>query len=374
MGMDSYTSHAGRIENKERMKVSFSFGAHDSEKDISAITHKFNNCDIFAVEGFTWPDHFVQDLNKLSQGTLTFDDLRRIYDGSIDLSNSFISALLSLIEGSKKIITSVDVSIDKERDLSEKATKAFFQKLEKEYDALGSLLNGDTERAVLTSAEAIDQYASAQFEREQVMVKKLKDVIGKYDDVASDSASLNIFVNLGAQHTPVYKNLKKAENDLNITASRTLDTQGSSFVFPYDDQLIREKTFQKWEVYNGKSVTHDKKEDADVNIKTLLEFLIAPYLAQFSYSLVQSGEISRRIFEKLGVERGLQSVKEVRSGFSKSDWAFVLQILAGAETEDGYTRLDIHAELADRFVSAVNTIGGEDIIPTNQKQLDALIE
>jgi hypothetical protein len=215
---------------EEEPKISYHifYGPHWTDKDFENLKNAFDKADIYVPELVGWDFRIKDNLNRLSQGEFTPEEVaakEHVGNKSAHLRQ------YRLIYNSKKPILFADMP------LQHKLIPLSFKNDELGKEALELFEKGDFK----SSFKKIYQYTIAETDyekkREELIKKNLEEEVKKLvktDSCFKDKSDVRVLLSLGAVHTGIYHQFKKEETP----ASREFSRQ--PFIFDSMAQALRE--------------------------------------------------------------------------------------------------------------------------------------
>ena len=289
-------------EEEPQISYHIFYAPHFTAKDFENLKNTFDKADIYVPELVGWDFRTKDQLNRLSQGEFTPEELAA--KGFIS-NKSARFRQYQIIYNSKKPILFVDMP------LQHKLIPISDRNDELGKESLGLFTKGDFK----SSFKKIYQYTIAETDyekkREELIKKNLEEEVKKFiktDSKLKDKSDINVLLSLGAVHTGIYHKLKKEEARVSREFSR------QPFIFDSTAQSIREMMLSR-----------RKKPDKLLLARGLVDALVFYYYIQnrVSYDSNKLALTAKKISSHLN----FKDIKNVSKELGKDSSRTIMDVL-----------------------------------------------
>ena len=223
-----------RMQRTPEIAFNIFYGAHGSAEDIEFLSKPLKNADIFIPEAMGWSQGHVTYYEALTNGRMTPEEaLRRFSTGQTHymLTSDTMLKQFEMIYNSRKYIAFADVPDG--HPLVRRFLRIY---------SSGFPKDDNFEQTLKNVRNYIKDTSSLDLDRENFMLSRLQPAINQ---VLKDTPSLarkqklNVLLFLGAYHTRVHHELKKAGAEVSATFSY------KPFIYPFSNEAERRYAFGK---------------------------------------------------------------------------------------------------------------------------------
>ncbi len=221
-------------ENQEgrepEIEVNIFYSGHWEEKELKGLAEKFAEADIYIPEGYGWMPEMLEGFRNCSEGGKTPAEIMKEWQITPEnnLSYPFILKELEMIHDSGKAVTFIDLPCS--------------SGLERSSRQLPFIYNNDVnfENNLNNFKEFLNNFAGMNKKREEYMLSQFKPKIQELleqNPILRNKEKLNVLLTLGAAHTGIWHNLKKAGEKVSV------DFSSWPVIFSFNNEVVRKYMF-----------------------------------------------------------------------------------------------------------------------------------
>jgi len=283
---------AQQLEQKEEIKepkISFQilYHSHRTAKDIEKLAEIFPKIDIYIPERHAWTPEFLTDLQSLSRGEKTPQELNYEYGYS---EGSPWAKRFEIIYQSQKPILFADLGAGHELEDMYDQSKGLYRL------SFYKFRSGEFQRALQMMRNYIIKFAEYILAREEIIKTNLETRIQelvKNNSRLEDKKEIKVLLSLGSAHTRLYRSLKK-ESPSTIQQFSNLPT-----IFMSEGEAIRRAMFSK-----------------EVKDELLAKIFIEDPLYNHLIQIIDDSDKVLRALQKMTAKISLDEIKDLSENWT----------------------------------------------------------
>jgi len=292
-----------RKEQLPEMETIFYYSPHWTEEDARLLKKNLEKVDVFCPEMYGYEVENVEALNRLAQG-----DHPLLIKYLSSRADAWTKIICQAVFDSKKIIWPIDIK-------KSKLAEDFDATYEMNKTALRQFGMGELEKAMETRRAYIKSQVEAQKKREEIILenfKKLPEEICAEHSELKRKKKLRVLVTLGAFHTFVYHEAKKA----GYSAEEVLATK--PYIFSRAIEALRKERF------SGESHFSD-----EFIAKSFIEDFLTIYFEKFSLDIAKNDAAARIVASQVDFDliKKISASMETRPRPDSDKLAYVADFL-----------------------------------------------
>ncbi len=273
--MDSVPTYREKGIRNSEVAIKIVYNKHRSEEETKGLERLYKNTDVFIPEVFGWTPDYLENLQRLSNGDLTPDELLNLM-GTIDPNErAKDESLFRLIHGKRKAIAIVDLPY--EHPLWKRIVENKFPEIK---------FGPDFVRTLKSVREHNQEFASLQLEREDYMLEQVQQLtqnLKNIDSKLKKKENINVLMTIGSGHEQFPDKLRnhfQSVKEASITPRVYLYNEEASRkqmngIHVNDELLIR--------VLAERVLSYDKNKTFTTNDPVRDASLIREYISRFSF-------------------------------------------------------------------------------------------